>query len=184
LPKTADLCKMSNFNFRLLYTYMYRFQNIIDCCNMIFRDMMYSNVQTEDQCNGFNGIWFILLKQTQHYFTIILHTITLVKIFFKKSCSLCSRWSFLVTPDLPCLLLPSSCCLLPRWALTAYLLCFLGGRALPHSLPQADPISLRSQATPRFHVRHNDVQNIVNIYPMSLVLLFTTMWFFLRHQKL
>jgi hypothetical protein len=90
----------------------------------------------------------------QHYFTLTLHTITLVKIFFQKGCSLCLRWSFFITPDLSFLLLPSQCCLLPRWALTAYLPCFLGGQALPHPFFQADPISLRSQATPPSYVGH------------------------------
>ncbi len=89
----------------------------------------------------------------QHYFTLILHTITLVKIFFQKGCSLCLGWSFFIMPDLS-FLLPSQCCLLPHWALTAYLPCFLGGQALPHPFFQADPISLRSQATPPSYVGH------------------------------
>jgi hypothetical protein len=32
-------------------------------------DVMYSSMLTEDQCNGFNAIGFIFLKQAQHQFT-------------------------------------------------------------------------------------------------------------------
>ncbi len=46
--------------------------------------------------------------------------------------SLCSHWSFSITPDLPVPPCPSPCCLCPRWASTAYLSRLLGGRALPH----------------------------------------------------
>jgi hypothetical protein len=68
--------------------------------------------------------------------------------------SLCLRWSFSITPDLPVPPCPSPCCLCPCSASTAYLPRFLGGGPSLTPLPQADPISLRSQASPSSHVGH------------------------------
>ncbi len=45
---------------------------------------------------------------------------------FWISSSLCARWSFFIMPDSSFLLLLSPCCLLPCWALTAYLPYLLG----------------------------------------------------------
>ncbi len=89
--------------------------------------------------NGFNAIWFILLKQTQHYFNSdnITCNHTTINAFLKIL--ICMRWSFFITPDSSFLLLPSPCCLLPCWELTAYLLCSLGGLALPHPSPLSWP---------------------------------------------
>jgi hypothetical protein len=56
-------------------------------------------------------------------------------------CSPCARWFLIITPDLS-FLFPAPCCLLPC----------LGRLALPHPLPRADPISLRSQATLHSHI--------------------------------
>ncbi len=70
--------------------------------------------------------------------------------------SLCSRWSFFITPNLPVLPRPCPYCLCPCWALTAYLPRFLGAGPSFAPFPQADPISIRSQATARSHVGHNN----------------------------
>ncbi len=89
--------------------------------------------------NGFNAIWFILLKQMQHYFNHrnITQNHTTKGIFLK--CSLCAHWFFFITPDSSFLLLFSSCCLLPCWELTAYLPYSQGPGPLLPPFPKLTP---------------------------------------------
>ncbi len=90
----------------------------------------------------FNTTWLIRLKQKHDIkidSAIIITLITWSSCLVKKNRSLCSRWSFFITSDLPGLPRPCPCCPCPRWALTVYLSCFLGGQALPSPLPPSWP---------------------------------------------
>ncbi len=83
-------------------------------------------------------------------FNSIIHIIYInyMVLVFGKNSSLCLRWSFFIMPDLPVPPRPCPCCPCPCWALTAYFPRFLGGQPSLTPLPQADPISLRTQARP------------------------------------
>jgi hypothetical protein len=89
--------------------------------------------------NGFNAIWFILPKQTQHQFNIsdIYIYLHCYKCLLEK-CSLCARWFFLITPDSSFLLL-FPCSLLPCLELTVYLPHSLGGLAPSPPSPEPTP---------------------------------------------
>jgi hypothetical protein len=120
--------------------------------------VMYSKVWTEDQCNGFNAIWFILLKQMQHYLNLILHAITLLQSSFLKIAH-----SLHASPSSSHPTCPSFFFLLHVASFLAgcWLLIFSNSWGAGPSLtplPQADPSSFRSQAMPRFHVGHSNIK--------------------------
>ncbi len=99
---------------------------------LLFATWCTATCRQRIEANGFNATSFILLKQTERQFNSIMHIlyINYIILVLKKSGSLCSRWSFFITPELPVSPCPSLCCLCPPWALTAYLPYLLGDRPL------------------------------------------------------
>ncbi len=92
---------------------------------------------------------------TQFDNSITLHNYIILVL--RKSGSLCSCWSFFFTPDLPVSPrpLPVVSALVEHW-LHIFPASWGAWPSLT-PLPQVDPISLRSQSTPRSHVRHNNI---------------------------
>ncbi len=108
--------------------------------------------------NGFNAIWFILLKQKhdiKNDSAIIITLITWSSYLVKKTAH-----SVRADPSSSCLTCPVfhvlahvAPALAEHWLLIFPTSWGAGPSLAP--LPQADPISLRSQATACSHVRHN-----------------------------
>jgi hypothetical protein len=129
----------------------------VHCCKPCFAWMVLlatwcsATGRQRINANGFNSLWFILLKEG-------IIRIKILMLVFQNStwsvdCSLCLRRSSFITSDLSGSLCPLPCCLCLCWVMTAYLSSFLEGRARPHPPPPCWP-----HFPARFHVGHRSAK--------------------------
>ncbi len=122
------------------------------------RDVMYSNVETQDQCKWFNAIWFILLKQNSIKFNSAIYIIYINSMIFclvRKTAHSVRTDPSSSSPTCPFLLVLVYVvsALNEHWLLISLAPGEAGPSLTP--LPQADPVSFRSQATARSHIGYN-----------------------------